>query len=130
MKTLLRLEDLAMFVGFSALFFLAPYDWWWYLILILSPDLGMLGYLANARVGAFTYNLLHNRIVGVALLMTAAPMIYNAEYTSDWMYPVFAAGTIIMAHASLDRLFGYGLKYGDHFKHTHLGWLPGGEKAQ
>ena len=129
MKTLLRIEDLALFVGFSSLFFLTPYAWWWYLVLVLAPDLGMIGYAVNTRVGAFSYNLLHNRIIGVGLLMLSAPVLYNASYVESWMYPLFAAGSIILAHASLDRMFGYGLKYTDHFKHTHLGWLPGGERA-
>lgn len=30
------------------------------------------------------------------------------------------AGVILFAHASMDRIFGYGLKYADDFKHTHL----------
>ena len=25
----------------------------------------------------------------------------------------------------MDRMFGYGLKYDDAFKHTHLGWIGG-----
>ena len=32
-------------------------------------------------------------------------------------------GVILYGHASMDRIFGYGLKYGDHFQHTHLGWI-------
>jgi len=32
-------------------------------------------------------------------------------------------GLIIYGHASFDRIMGYGLKYRDAFKHTHLGWL-------
>lgn len=28
---------------------------------------------------------------------------------------------ILFAHASLDRVFGYGLKYADGFSHTHMG---------
>lgn len=29
-------------------------------------------------------------------------------------------GVILFAHSSLDRVFDYGLKYKDDFKHTHL----------
>jgi hypothetical protein len=30
-------------------------------------------------------------------------------------------GVILFSHAALDRVFGYGLKYADSFKNTHLG---------
>jgi hypothetical protein len=32
-------------------------------------------------------------------------------------------GTLLFTHASFDRILGYGLKYFDSFKHTHLGWM-------
>ena len=35
----------------------------------------------------------------------------------------FLAGLIIYGHSSMDRALGYGLKFGDHFQHTHLGWI-------
>ncbi len=28
----------------------------------------------------------------------------------------------------MDRIFGYGLKFGDNFHHTHLGWIGGKNK--
>jgi len=30
---------------------------------------------------------------------------------------------VLYGHSSFDRLCGYGLKYVDDFKHTHLGWI-------
>lgn len=30
---------------------------------------------------------------------------------------------ILFGHWAIGRIFGYGLKYGDDFKHTHLGWI-------
>ena len=30
---------------------------------------------------------------------------------------------IMLAHSSIDRVFGYGLKYADSSDHTHLGWV-------
>ena len=29
----------------------------------------------------------------------------------------------------MDRIFGYGLKFGDNFHHTHLGWIGKGKVA-
>jgi hypothetical protein len=36
---------------------------------------------------------------------------------------ILALGLVWLAHVGFDRLLGYGLKYGDNFQHTHLGWL-------
>jgi hypothetical protein len=38
------------------------------------------------------------------------------------------AGVILFGHSSMDRIFGYGLKYSDSFQHTHLGMLVGGRR--
>ena len=66
MKTLLKLEEAAQFLACLFLLFKLDSEWWWYLLLVLGPDIGMLGYLVNARIGAVTYNLLHHK--GIALL--------------------------------------------------------------
>ncbi|HSN60302.1 MAG TPA: DUF4260 family protein, partial [Ferruginibacter sp.] len=34
-----------------------------------------------------------------------------------------ATGILLFSHASFDRIMGYGLKYPDSFKNTHLGSL-------
>ena len=36
------------------------------------------------------------------------------------------AGAILVAHAGMDRLAGYGLKYPTAFGDTHLGWIGRG----
>ncbi|MCB0470359.1 MAG: DUF4260 family protein, partial [Flavobacteriaceae bacterium] len=36
---------------------------------------------------------------------------------------VMLIGVILFSHASMDRIFGYGLKYYKGFKYTHLGDL-------
>ena len=35
----------------------------------------------------------------------------------------YIAAIILYGHASMDRIFGYGLKFNDSFHHTHLGWI-------
>ena len=73
--------------------------------------------LSNTKVGAFTYNLFHHK--GVACII-----ITIGWFTvSHW---VVLAGILLFTHSSFDRTMGYGLKYEDGFKHTHLGWLQGG----
>ena len=112
MKTLLRLEEFAFFLFSIYLFQLLPFPWWYFPLLWLVPDLSMLGYLAGPRVGAAIYNLVHHR--GLALLYYVLGVVLGL--------PVLAlAGDILLAHSSLDRVFGYGLKLPDGFGSTHLG---------
>jgi hypothetical protein len=114
MKTLLKLEDVALFVLSLLLFARQPYAWWLYPLLILAPDLGMIGYVFGPRVGATTYNATHH--LGVAVACYAIGTLAGL--------PVLALiGVVVLGHSSLDRLLGYGLKYGDSFRHTHLGWI-------
>jgi len=89
-------------------------SWWMYVILFFSPDIGMLGYLINTKVGAFTYNLFHHK--GIAIVVTAAGYLTG----NSWL---MLAGILLFAHSAFDRVMNYGLKYEDDFKHTHLGWL-------
>ena len=112
MKTLIKLEEFMMFTLGIFMFGLLGYQWWWFLILILVPDVGMLGYLLGDKVGAITYNLFHHK--GLAIILYFAGM-----YLSSSMIQL--AGVILFAHASMDRVFGYGLKYDKGFKYTHLG---------
>jgi len=114
MNNILKLEEAAMFGLSIFLFMQTDLAWWWYLALILAPDLGMLGYLAGPKFGAISYNLFHHKGIAIAI------MILGWYLSIDW---VALAGIILFGHSSLDRIFGYGLKYSDDFKHTHLGIL-------
>jgi len=100
--------------------------WALYLLLVLGPDVGMVGYLVNPRVGATTYNLLHHKgfALVVALLGMTLGLISVHDPGSHGMDMAFYLSAIILyGHASMDRIFGYDLKFGDNFHHTHLGWI-------
>jgi hypothetical protein len=120
MKNLLRLEELAQFLACAYYLVATDSAWWTYALLLLGPDIGMAGYLINPRIGAFAYNALHHK--GAAILVLAA----GSVLMTGW---ITAAGIILFGHASMDRIFGYGLKYGDSFHHTHLGWIGRGMKS-
>lgn len=112
MKTILKVEELAMFLlGIFAFSFL-HFDWWWFPVLLFVPDIGMLGYLFGNKVGAAVYNIFHHK--GIAILLFVLGYFIMNEY-------VQLAGIILFSHASLDRILRYGLKYESGFKHTHLG---------
>ena len=55
-RTLLRLEGLALFTGMTLLYGVWDGSWWVYAILFLAPDLSFAGYLAGPRAGAVIYN--------------------------------------------------------------------------
>jgi len=111
MKNLLRLEEFLLFGLALFLFSKLDYGWGWYALLFFAPDLSMLGYLAGPRFGAWTYNLIHHKGVAVALY------VLGYLFTVPWL---MFAGTILLGHSSLDRVFGYGLKHEDAFQSTHL----------
>jgi len=112
MSILLKLEEAGIFLLCIFLFSTLNFAWWWFPALLLLPDIGMIGYIINPKIGAFTYNLLHHRFV--ASLVAFYALTYGNEY---WKL----AAIILFAHISLDRILGYGLKYNDSFSNTHLG---------
>ena len=116
MKITLKLEEAAMTV--IAIYFLSIHNLglsvWVWIFLFFTPDIGMLGYLINTRAGAIVYNLFHHK--GIALLLATLGYYFQNE-------TVTAMGILLFAHASFDRILGYGLKYPGSFKNTHLGSL-------
>lgn len=89
-----------------------PYVWWWFLVLLLAPDIGMIGYLFGNKTGAFAYNIFHHKGVAIAIYLLGV-------YLTSPMVQLI--GVILFSHASFDRILGYGLKYDKGFKYTHLG---------
>ena len=112
MKVSLKIEELLMFVWGIYAFNQLDFAWWIFLVFILLPDIGMLGYLVNEKLGATTYNIFHHK--GLAILIYLLGI-----YLGNQM--LMLIGIILFSHASLDRVFGYGLKYYKGFKFTHLG---------
>ena len=107
----LQLEGLVALIAATAIYHSLHLSWWFYGILFFTPDVFMLGYLINLRIGALLYNLGHTYTTpGVALGM-------------GWLLgstTLFAVGLIWFAHIGFDRLLGYGLKCDSGFKDTHL----------
>jgi hypothetical protein len=79
----------------------------------------MVGYVASSAIGALTYNLFHHRAIALTLKVSGALLHLSL---------LSLVGVIMLAHASLDRVLGYCLKYSDAFTHTHLGTI--GRSAQ
>ncbi|GGB69587.1 hypothetical protein GCM10007424_06950 [Flavobacterium suaedae] len=112
MKTLIKLEELALFGLAIYLFSVLNYEWWWFLVLILAPDLSMLGYVFGNKAGAWSYNFFHHTAVAIVCYIVG---LFIRNETLQLI------GVILFAHSRMDRMFGYGLKYEKGFKFTHLG---------
>lgn len=120
MDIIIKIEEAAITV--VSIYFLSKYNlgmpFWVWALLFFVPDLSMLGYLVNTRVGAFTYNLFHHRALALALAATG--FLTHIDILT-------AGGLLLFAHSSFDRMMGYGLKFPDDFKHTNLGWIGKGK---
>lgn len=111
MKWLLKTEELVMLLLSIFLLWNSDATWYWYMLVLLGPDISMLGYLVNDKVGAALYNVFHHK--GVAILLFMAGMYLSLDL-------LLRIGVVLFGHASLDRMAGYGLKYNKGFAFTHL----------
>jgi hypothetical protein len=116
---ILRLEGLAA-AALSAVFYArTDASWGLFAALWLTPDLSMLGYLAGPNWGARIYNAIHSYATPATLAVSALLL------HSPALVPI---ALIWINHIGVDRLMGYGLKYPNGFKWTHLGKLGGRDK--
>jgi Domain of unknown function (DUF4260) len=110
----LRLEAAVLLSGCLISYSATGQPWWLVPATILVPDLLAAGYFGGTRLGAQLYNVAHSTAVPAAVVglgwWQGRPL-------------VLALGLVWLAHIGADRLLGYGLKYDDNLKHTHLGQL-------
>ncbi len=110
---LLRLEGLvALAVGCVAYQRLYPHHWGVFALLFFVPDVSLLGYLRSAnKASAAFYNLVHSYVLPLALglLSWERGSVLGGQLALIWM-----------AHISFDRCLGYGLKFPQSFRYTHI----------
>ncbi|MFJ7736219.1 DUF4260 family protein [Lysinibacillus sp. NPDC097287] len=82
-----------------------------FFLLLFIPDISMLGYLFNSKIGALLYNIVHSLVLPLFL------MFVGFTFTSSLL---LMTSLIWLAHILLDRALGFGLKYKESFKQTHL----------
>ena len=101
MKTLIKLEELAFLILSFYLFLALDYVWWWFPLLFFVPDVSMIGYLINSKVGALAYNFIHHKALAILLYL----------FGSLTRLPVLQlAGLVMFGHSSLDRVLGFELQ--------------------
>jgi hypothetical protein len=82
--------------------------------LVFVPDLSFIAYADGPRVGGIVYDVLHHRGLLIASYLIA---------TAFGIRVLQLVSLVFLAHSSVDRAFGYSLKYLDSPNHTHLGMV-------
>ena len=107
----LQLEGATLLVGSLVAFSTTHRSWWLVPLVLFLPDLFMAGYLGGTRIGAHVYNLAHSTPL-------PALMVGYGWWQNKQLF--MALGLVWLGHIGMDRLLTFGLKYPDHFQHTHL----------
>ena len=113
----LRAEGVATFAAGLAGFLYLGLPWWGFALLLIVPDVSMVGYLRGPRLGAIVYNVAHDLATGAAIAGLGLAI---------GSVPLAAVGAILVAHSGMDRMMGYGLKLPSGFTDTHLGCIGRG----
>jgi Domain of unknown function (DUF4260) len=107
-----RLEGLALLAASITVYAIIGPNWILFVLLLLAPDLAMIGYLNGPKMGAIAYNIAHLKILPLALGIIGL-------ITSNTLEIQLAL--IWFAHIGLDRSLGYGLKLETGFTDTTFG---------
>ncbi len=108
---LLRAEGLVLFAAAIALYVREDFSLLLLVVLFLAPDLAFVGLAAGQRAGAIAYDAVHTYVGPI--LLTSSSLI------AEWSTGV-ELGLIWLAHIGIDRALGYGLRYPNAFRDTHL----------
>lgn len=108
---LMRFEFLVIWLISMYVYFSSGFSIWLFLLLLFTPDISIVFYKINNRVGGIAYNIIHTYIIPVILLFISMIFLNGAVLKSLCI--------IWISHISMDRFLGYGLKY-DSFKETHI----------
>ena len=111
MGNLIRLENAFVFITAVIIYFMFGFSLWLFLIFLLVPDISMLGYLFNNKVGSYVYNVGHSYIL---------PILITLFYLATGANLLLGISLIWLAHIGMDRTIGYGLKYSIGFNKTTI----------
>jgi len=107
----LHLEGLALLIASVVLYANLQFSWGAFALFLLTPDLPILIYALNQKVGSVTYNLVHSIIF--PLILAVFSILTNNTLGIQ-------VSLIWFAHIGMDHVFGYGFKYASQFKETHF----------
>lgn len=108
---MVRIENGFAFVISFYIYMKLDFPIWLFFVLLLVPDITMIGYAINKKIGAIVYNFGHSFIL--PLLLALCYLYFSKDY-------LLIISIIWIAHIFMDRLLGFGLKYQDSFNNTHI----------
>lgn len=111
---LLRLEGFAIFLFALMAYRFLGFEWGFFILLFLVPDLSLIAYFHSPKIGAIFYNIAHSYVLP---LMLFAYGFFVSSSDADKVAIVW------IAHIGFDRALGFGLKYSRGFRYTHFGRL-------
>jgi hypothetical protein len=114
MKFLIFLEEITKLIFCFLASLHLGFSPWFFLILLFTPDISMLGYLFSNKTGAWLYNLFHHQTTALLIGLAGVSMGNSG---------LELAALILFGHSVLDRALGFGLKYEKSFRQTHLGQI-------
>lgn len=110
-KKFIHIEYGIAFVSFLFLYLHLNFSFLLFVILLFVPDITMIGYLFDTKIGAAVYNVGHSFIL---------PIICGGLSVMMANHVGLMVTLIWLAHIAMDRCLGYGLKYPSAFKETHM----------
>ena len=110
-RMFLILESIVIFIGALLIYLFLSGNWIIFLVLLFAPDIFIVGYLKNSRIGSIIYNIGHIYVWSIILIVIGILIDLNL---------LILFSLIWIAHISMDRAMGYGLKYPSDFKDTHM----------
>jgi hypothetical protein len=108
---MLRLEGVVVLAAAVVLYAQQDYGWLLFALLLFVPDLAIIPYALNQWLGRVVYNVAHTYTLPLALGLLGVLLSSGLA---------LQLALIWFAHIGMDRMMGYGLKYPDSFKETHL----------
>lgn len=114
LRWLLRLEGVAIFLFSLMAYDFMGFQWGFFILVFLIPDISLFAYFRSPRVGAIAYNIMHSYVLP---LMLFAYGFFVSSPLADQLAIVW------IAHIGFDRALGFGLKYSRGFRYTHFGKL-------
>ena len=111
MYKLIRLENFVLLLIVLFAYHKLGGSWLIFALVLFTFDVSMAGYVVSKNLGRITYNFGHSYVFPSLLLLLS--------WNNDWLAALYVS-LIWLAHISLDRTLGYGLKL-ENFHSTHLG---------
>jgi hypothetical protein len=110
-SVILRLEGLAVLTVAAGYYAMQGFGWLLFVLLFLVPDLALVVFIFNRRAGALAYDIVHSYVLPLVLAAASFAIGYRLG---------LQLALIWLAHISMDRMVGYGLRYISTPNDTHL----------